>query len=155
LACKVSPPATSAAVMAVMKANTRSNTKPELRLRSKLHGMGLRFRKDFLIRCEGRRCRPDIVFTKKKLAVFVDGCFWHHCPIHGRIPVTNAAYWAEKILRNIERDKIDSKLLEEAGWTVLRFWEHEDVVLIAEQIRNFISNRKRGKPPSPTSQGHI
>ena len=77
-----------------MQANRRSNTKPEIALRSALHGLGYRFRKDHRLDLEsGIRVRPDIVFTKRKVAVFVDGCFWHVCPEHGRQPTTNEWYW--------------------------------------------------------------
>lgn len=134
------PSASSAAVTVVMKANRRADTKPELRLRSTLHRMGLRFRKDFLIRHNDRKCRPDVVFTKRRLAVFVDGCFWHHCPIHGQIPASNTAYWVDKIRRNQERDKLDSQMLHDAGWHVMRFWEHEPVEYVAEKIREYMQS---------------
>lgn len=82
----------------------------------------------------GKRVRPDIVFTRAKLAVFVDGCFWHCCPIHGRQPAKNTAYWSPKLQRNVERDRAQTALLENNGWTVLRFWEHEPVAEAASAI---------------------
>lgn len=127
------PHASSEAVTAVMKGNRRVDTKPEVQLRSALHRRGRRFRKDLAISVGGaRKPRPDIVFSGPRLAVFIDGCFWHRCPDHGRVPGgPNAGYWSRKLARNHARDKADSKLLEEAGWRVLRIWEH---VPIAEAI---------------------
>jgi DNA mismatch endonuclease (patch repair protein) len=96
-----------------------------VRLRSALHARGYRFRKDFVVRLAEARVRPDIVFTRRKVAVFVDGCFWHVCPVHGRQPTTNEWYWAPKLRRNMERDRKADESLAEAGWTVVRIWEHE------------------------------
>ncbi|MFC7278242.1 very short patch repair endonuclease [Paractinoplanes rhizophilus] len=110
-----------------MQANRRANTKPEVRLRSALHVLGFRFRKDFVVKLAGARVRPDIVFTRRKVAVFVDGCFWHVCPLHGRQPTTNEWYWAPKLRRNMERDRRADELLTEAGWSVVRIWEHESL----------------------------
>lgn len=115
-----------------MAANRRTDTKPELALRRALHGRGFRYRKDFrLDLADGRRVRPDIVFTAKKVAVFVDGCFWHACPEHGSKPRNNEWYWSPKLLRNVERDQMNDAALTLAGWTVIRLWEHvpiEDAV---------------------------
>ncbi|GAA0562153.1 very short patch repair endonuclease [Paractinoplanes ferrugineus] len=108
-----------------MQANRRSNTKPELALRTALHRLGYRYRKDLLLKLPDARVRPDIVFTRRKVAVFVDGCFWHVCPEHGRQPTTNEWYWAPKLRRNMERDGLANKALGEAGWKVIRIWEHE------------------------------
>ena len=119
------PHPTSAAVTAVMKGNRRADTRPEIALRSTLHRAGYRFRKDFPIEAAGRRVRPDVVFTKRRVAVFMDGCFWHVCPQHGRVPKgKNADYWKMKLARNQERDKLDNAALVEAGWSVVRLWEH-------------------------------
>lgn len=109
-----------------MQANRRSGTKPEVLLRSALFRMGYRYRKDFLLRLdEGVRVKPDIVFTARKVAVFVDGCFWHVCPEHGREPTTNEWYWTPKLRRNQERDRTVNAALQDAGWRVVRIWEHE------------------------------
>ncbi len=109
-----------------MRANRRANTKPEVLLRSALHRLGYRYRKDFLLRLDGGvRVRPDIVFTARKVAIFVDGCFWHVCPEHGREPTTNEWYWAPKLRRNRERDRTVNAALHDAGWHVVRIWEHE------------------------------
>ncbi len=109
-----------------MRANRRVDSKPEIRLRKALHGRGLRFRKDYRMDINGLRVRPDIVFTRRKVAVFVDGCFWHVCPLHGRQPTRNEWYWTPKLRRNMERDRAADEALTDAGWTVVRIWEHED-----------------------------
>ena len=110
-----------------MRAIRRRDTLPELRLRSALHRDGLRFRVDYPLRFESSRpVRPDVVFTRWRLAVFVDGCYWHGCPEHGvRQGGKNAGYWSPKIARNVERDADQAALLERHGWRVLRFWEHD------------------------------
>lgn len=107
-----------------MKANRRSDTKPELALRSALHAMGYRYRKDYRLDLPARRVRPDIAFTARKVAVFVDGCFWHACPDHGSSPKNNEWYWSPKLARNVERDRAADAALAAAGWTVVRLWEH-------------------------------
>lgn len=121
------PEPRDAAATKVGKGNRRTDTKPEVALRSELHRRGLRFRKDHPIRVEGRRpIRPDVVFTRARVAVFVDGCFWHGCPEHQVVPKSNPGYWIPKLRRNTERDCEADAALEADGWTVLRFWEHED-----------------------------
>lgn len=94
-------------------------------MRRLLHARGLRYRVDRVLPGLPRR-RADIVFPRHKLAVFVDGCFWHGCPEHKTVPKTNAAWWAAKLARNAERDRETDTHLVELGWTVLRIWEHED-----------------------------
>lgn len=109
-----------------MRANRRTDTKPELALRRALHRQGYRFRKDFRLDLDGgARVRPDIAFTARRIAVFVDGCFWHVCPEHGRDPAVNESYWSPKLRRNVERDRAADAALAEAGWRVVRVWEHE------------------------------
>jgi DNA mismatch endonuclease, patch repair protein len=108
-----------------MRAIRRTNTKPELALRSALHRQGYRFRKDYRLDLEaGARVRPDIAFTARRVAVFVDGCFWHACPEHGRNPEVNEWYWAPKLRRTVERDRAADAALTAAGWRVVRIWEH-------------------------------
>ena len=108
-----------------MKANRRTDTKPELALRHALHRLGYRYRKDFRLDLDsGRRVRPDIAFTARKVAVFVDGCFWHACPEHGSKPRANEWYWGPKLIKNVERDRVNDAALILAGWTVIRLWEH-------------------------------
>jgi DNA mismatch endonuclease, patch repair protein len=108
-----------------MRANRRTDTKPELALRHALHRLGYRYRKDYRLDLDsGRRVRPDIAFTARKVAVFVDGCFWHACPEHGSKPRANEWYWGPKLVRNVERDRVNDAALILAGWTVVRLWEH-------------------------------
>jgi DNA mismatch endonuclease (patch repair protein) len=123
-----------------MAAIRRRDTKPEKVVRSLLHAQGLRFRVDYPVRVgDARPVRPDIIFTRRKLAVFIDGCYWHGCSEHGvRNGGANAGYWGPKIARNQERDAEHSALLESAGWTVLRFWEHDDARQVAVTIRSAV-----------------
>ncbi|GIG25822.1 hypothetical protein Cde04nite_20660 [Cellulomonas denverensis] len=119
-----------------MQANRRRDTVPELAVRRLLHARGYRYRVDFAP-MPGLRRRADIVFTRSRISVFIDGCFWHGCPDHGRSNFAhNPEYWPGKIAGNIARDSDTNSRLTEAGWTVLRFWEHEtpdDVVARIEQ----------------------
>jgi DNA mismatch endonuclease, patch repair protein len=117
-----------------MQANKRCDTAPEVALRSALHARGLRFRKDFRLSDVASRPRPDIVFPRAKVAIFVDGCFWHCCPEHGRPPASNTDYWTPKLERNVERDRTNNAALRGAGWNVVRIWEHvplDEAVAIA------------------------
>ncbi len=117
-----------------MRRNPRRDTGPEVALRSELHRRGLRFRKDMPLRTPGRVVRPDIVFTPARLAVFVDGCFWHACPIHGNQPRANTEYWRPKLERNVARDRAVDEALTAAGWRILRAWEHEPAPEIADRV---------------------
>lgn len=118
-----------------MQANRSRDTKPELEVRRALHRLGLRYR--VAVAPEpGLRRRADIVFTRARVAVFIDGCFWHGCPQHGRRSFNhNADYWPAKISANVARDVDTTERLREAGWLVLRFWEHEDAASAVERIR--------------------
>jgi DNA mismatch endonuclease (patch repair protein) len=118
-----------------MQAIRRTDTKPEVELRKRLHAMGLRFRKDHRLDLPGGRVRPDIVFTRRKVAVFVDSCFWHCCPDHGHAPTKNEWYWGPKLARNVERDEAANHALEAAGWIVIRVWEHEGLDSVAARIQ--------------------
>lgn len=102
----------------------RSESEVERTLRSLLHRHGLRFRKH-VAPVAGLRCRPDIVFPRQRIAVFVDGCFWHRCPVHGSSPKANGEWWKQKLDANVARDRRNDKALEQAGWLVLRLWTHE------------------------------
>lgn len=117
-----------------MQANRRRDTRPELALRSILHSSGYRYRVDLRLDIAGKKVRPDIVFTRQRLAIFVDGCFWHSCPEHGHSPVTNESYWSPKLLGNHLRDQRNSALLESSGWLVMRIWEHEPAEEAAVRI---------------------
>lgn len=107
-----------------MRGNRRADTKPELALRAALFALGYRYRKDLRLDLPARRVRPDIAFTSRRVAVFVDGCFWHACPEHGSKPRSNEWYWSPKLTRNVERDRAADAALAQAGWTVIRLWEH-------------------------------
>jgi DNA mismatch endonuclease (patch repair protein) len=132
------PQPTSPDVSKRMRRNPRRNTKPEVALRSELHRRGFRFRKDLPIRAPGRIVRADVAFTRVRLAVFVDGCFWHACPVHGNQPKANAEYWQPKLARNIARDRAVDEALREAGWQVLRAWEHEEPADVADRVATAI-----------------
>ena len=126
----------------VGRGNRRSGTKPEVALRSTLHRRGLRFRKDYPVRVGKRRpLRPDVVFTRARVAVFVDGCFWHGCPEHQVIPRSNRDYWVPKLRRNVERDREVDEALTGAGWQVIRIWEHESDDVAALRIEEAVKQR--------------
>ena len=135
--------ASSPAARRVMQGNRKRDTKPELELRRALHRRGLRYRVDALLPLAGLRRRADVVFTRRRIAVFVDGCFWHGCESHGTQPATNSAYWTPKIARNVSRDLETRRLLEEAGWTVVRIWEHEDAQAAAARIEGLVRQDRR------------
>lgn len=116
-----------------MQSNKSRDTKPELAVRKILFAAGYRYRVNYRPLKELRRT-ADIVFTKQKIAVFIDGCFWHKCPVHYVEPKVNADYWAPKIARNVERDLETNHRFEEAGWMILRFWSHEASNQITAQI---------------------
>ena len=119
------PSASSTTVRRVMQANRSRDTKPEIQLRRALHRAGLRFRKDVRPLAPIKCAKADVVFSRAKLCIFVDGCFWHGCPRHFSAPKTNQAWWKEKIADNRLRDRKKTRQLRRAGWTVLRIWEHE------------------------------
>lgn len=129
--------ASSTATRASMRSNTGRDTKPELRLRSLLHRAGLRYLVSVRPVPTLRRT-ADVVFTKAKVAVFVDGCYWHACPEHRSVPATNRDFWVEKLERNRARDAETVRLLQNYGWTVIRVWEHvpaeEAARLVIEQV---------------------
>lgn len=135
-------PPTSAAASAKGRANRRRDTSPERGLRSELHRRGLRFRVDHPVATAARPIRPDIAFTRARVAVFVDGCFWHACPEHGTMPKANATYWAPKLSENVERDRRTNTALAEAGWTVLRIWEHVPAEQAADMIERAVARRR-------------
>lgn len=130
--------ASSEAVRASMQSNRRRDTKPELLVRRLVHASGLRYRVDYPPLPTHRRLRADLVFTRAKVAVFIDGCFWHGCPDHHTRARTNAAFWAAKVQENRERDERTNATLRDAGWTVLRFWEHEPPELAAREVQQSV-----------------
>jgi DNA mismatch endonuclease (patch repair protein) len=135
-----------------MRGNRQVDTSPERLVRSLLHRRGLRFRKNAVLTVDGVRIRTDVVFRSTRVAVFIDGCFWHGCPEHGRRPIrANTEYWNAKLARNIERDARNTALLRAAGWTVLRFWEHEQSEIIAQEIAATVSGGSREANALPTA----
>jgi DNA mismatch endonuclease (patch repair protein) len=135
-----------------MRANRRKDTKPELALRRALHGQGYRYRKDYrLDLAGGARVRPDIAFTARKVAVFVDGCFWHGCPQHGSRPAVNVWYWEPKLRRNAERDRLADAALAAAGWAVVRVWEHESLDAAVASVIDALSQAP-GRPRTANGQ---
>ena len=132
--------AANAGVRRSMQSNKGRDTKPELAIRRLLHSRGLRYRVSYRP-LPGVRRTADIVFTRLKVAVFVDGCFWHGCSEHHTAASTNAAYWAEKVRRNRERDQETDGLLRAAGWMPIRIWEHQDARTAADQIAALIKSK--------------
>jgi DNA mismatch endonuclease (patch repair protein) len=135
--------ASSLASRAVMQANKGRDTKPERLLRSALHRKGLRYRVSTRPIPELRRT-ADIVFPKARVAVFVDGCFWHGCPEHYRPASKRAEFWKDKIAGNQARDAETTATLEEHGWKVVRLWEHEDASQAAERVSQVVRERLEG-----------
>lgn len=125
-----------------MRANRRRDTVPELAVRRLVHAAGLRYRVDYPPLADHRRLRADLVFTSARVAVFIDGCFWHGCPEHHRPARTNAEFWSEKVDGNQQRDARVDGLLKDAGWVVLRFWEHEPPEVVATQIAEEVRSRR-------------
>ena len=120
-----------------MLANKRRDTSTELAVRRELHSRGLRYRVDFAPITSVRR-RADIVFTRARIAVFIDGCFWHRCPVHGTAPKKNSDYWSPKLQANVDRDRDTDRRLSEAGWLVLRVWEHEAADEAADRVESAV-----------------
>lgn len=108
-------------------------TGAEMAVRKILHRMGYRYRVNLAID-KGLRTKPDIVFTRHRLAIFIDGCFWHRCPEHATFPKANQEWWAAKLEANVRRDRVTDQALSAAGWSVMRIWEHEDPKSAADRI---------------------
>lgn len=128
-----------------MSRQGRRDTKPEMELRSELHRRGLRYRVDRAVLPDLRRRRADIVFGPARVAVFVDGCFWHSCPEHGNLPKANRDWWREKLRGNVERDRHTDQRLREAGWDPVRIWEHEDPIAAADLVEALIVVGRRAE----------
>lgn len=135
-----SPKATSKHVSKVMKANKAHNTKPEIRLRQALWAAGIR---GYRLNWKKVPGRPDIAFPGKKIAIFVNGCYWHRCPICDLpLPKSNVEFWKNKFTRNVERDRLKTQRLEELGWTVFTIWEcqiKKDLDAQVAKLKRFIS----------------
>lgn len=127
-----------------MQSTRRRDTPGELALRAALSARGLRYRVDAPL--PGTRRRADVAFVRVKIAVFVDGCFWHGCPDHGTWPKTNARWWRAKIEGNRRRDRDTDRRLRTAGWTVLRFWAHEDADRAAKAVIRVLDSGAPARP---------
>jgi DNA mismatch endonuclease (patch repair protein) len=123
-----------------MTRQARRDTRPEIALRRELHRRGLRYRVD--VPLQATRRRADLVFSKARVAVFVDGCFWHSCPSHGTMPKANRNWWAAKLEMNRRRDADTNRRLKENGWQVIRVWEHEPPTVAATRIARVLNARR-------------
>jgi DNA mismatch endonuclease, patch repair protein len=124
-----------------MRANRGRDTKPELALRSAVHGLGLRYRVSARP-LAGLRRTADLVFPTAKVAVFLDGCFWHGCPEHHTVATANAKFWADKVEGNRARDADTDERLAAAGWVSVRVGEHEDPAEAAQRVREVVHGRR-------------
>ncbi|MBW9267608.1 MAG: very short patch repair endonuclease [Candidatus Thiodiazotropha sp. (ex. Lucinisca nassula)] len=131
------PKSSSEAASHRMRMTGQRDTSAEMRIRRLLHAMGFRYRVDYPV-LERPRRRADLAFTRVRVAVFIDGCFWHGCPEHGTWPKANAKFWREKIETNIKRDFDTDKRLVEKGWKVIRVWEHEDPEEVSQMIAKVV-----------------
>lgn len=136
------PTASSTAVVSVMRGNKGRDTAPEMAVRRAVHALGLRYRVGVRPLATLRRT-ADLVFSRARVAVFVDGCYWHGCPHHYRPARLNAKFWSSKISRNQARDAETNEALTHAGWTVVRIWEHEDPMVAAERIHALVTRSPR------------
>jgi DNA mismatch endonuclease (patch repair protein) len=129
-----------------MRGNRKTDSRPEVNLRRALHEKGLRYRKNASVATSIGRVRPDIVFPRQMVAVFVDGCFWHSCPMHGNMPGKNRDYWEPKLRQNRERDRQVSDALIADGWAVIRVWEHEPLASAASVVEIAVRATAMRKP---------
>ncbi|WP_082947918.1 very short patch repair endonuclease [Mycolicibacterium monacense] len=129
-----------------MQSNKGRDTRPELALRSAVHALGLRYRVSARPLANLRRT-ADLVFPRARVAVFLDGCFWHGCPDHHTVAVTNAAFWARKVEANQARDRDTDERLREAGWLSIRIWEHENPSEAALRVREAVCGRRSERGP--------
>ncbi len=123
-----------------MERQGRRDTKPERALRRELWRRGVRYRVD-VAPISGLRRRADLVFSRTKVAVYVDGCYWHSCPVHATVPKANQAWWVAKLEANVERDRDTDSRLRDAGWVVVRIWEYEEVAEAADRIEAVVRSR--------------
>lgn len=144
-------PATDA-VRRRMSRQASHDTAPEVALRRELHARGLRY---FVHRrpLPGLRREADMVFPRARVAVFVDGCWWHGCPRHGGQAKTNSQFWTDKIGRNRARDRDTDQRLQAQGWLVVRVWEHEPVVEAAARLEAAVAKQRRRRSPSGRTAG--
>lgn len=133
-----------------MRRMKRSGTKPELALRSALHRRGLRLVVDRAPPGTNRRRRVDVLLRGTRIALFIDGCFWHSCPVHGQLPRANRSWWRLKLRGVALRDRDTDERLAEAGWLVVRVWEHEDPAEAAERVLELVAMRAEQLKGGPT-----
>jgi DNA mismatch endonuclease, patch repair protein len=141
--------ASSPGVRRSMQSNRPRDTTPEVAVRQALHRLGLRYR-THLRPIAGDRCQVDVAFTRWRVAVFVDGCFWHGCPQHATRPATNREWWGSKLDNNVARDRRTDERLQAAGWTVLRYWEHMPVDEVVQDVCRAL--RERGHDGAATAR---
>ena len=141
------PPASNSAVAGIMRRTGRKDTRPELALRRELHRRGLRYLVDTTPPGTNRRRRADLVFRGARVAVFVDGCFWHSCPLHVHRPKANAGWWRVKLASITARDRDTDAALAAAGWCVVRVWEHELPVAAADRVHGLVHARRGRRRP--------
>ncbi|WP_346773821.1 very short patch repair endonuclease [Cellulosimicrobium sp. SL-1] len=134
------PGSSSVVVSRRMSVAKRRDTAPEVALRRELHARGMRYRVAYPVPGQRRRT-IDVAFTRAKVAVFVDGCFWHGCPEHGMMPRSNGDWWKTKLAANQARDRDTDRLLRELGWTVVRVWEHEPPLVASDRVEAVASER--------------
>ncbi len=134
------PPASSEAAKKRMKCTRRRDTAPELAFRSAIRFRGLRYRINYKP-IPGLCRRADLAFVSARVAVFIDGCFWHGCPTHGTWPKANAKFWRSKIETNQQRDNDTDRRLLEAGWLVVRVWAHDDLAAAASRVAELVASR--------------
>jgi DNA mismatch endonuclease (patch repair protein) len=135
------PPASDAAALRRMRTQRQTGTKPEIILRRVLHARGFRYRVDAPLPLPGLRRRADLLFRGARVAVFVDGCYWHSCPEHGTKPKANAPWWSDKLAANVARDRETDQRLAAAGWLSIRVWEHEPPDTAANRIEKVLHDR--------------
>lgn len=142
----------SPGVSARMSRQARKDTSAELAVRRLLHAAGMRYRVEYPVPGMARR-RIDVAFTRAKVAVLIDGCFWHGCPQHATQPKANAEWWREKLARNVARDLETTAHLNAQGWAVLRFWEHEAPEEVAVRVRAAVERRLAESVPKGEKWG--
>jgi len=126
-----------------MRGNKARDTEPELAVRRLLHAEGLRYLVNARPDPDLRRT-ADVLFPKRRIAVFIDGCYWHGCPEHYTVPKANGEFWREKLIRNRARDAETTRLLTERGWRVMRYWTHESPRTIADSVSQAVRDSQTG-----------
>lgn len=140
------PEASSSAALQRMKRQRQRDTKAELTIRRLLHGRGMRYRVHSALPMDGVRRTVDILFPRARVAVFIDGCYWHACPVHGTRPKANSEWWAQKLDSNVARDRDTDRRLVAGAWTVVRIWEHEDPEAAANRVQQAVLGLDADRP---------